>query len=143
MAEKSPAEWPVGSEDNSTSESAKSDALKGKVALISGGASGIGRATALHFATEGAVVGILDVNEAEGKSAADEIKAGGGRGFFERADVTRSDDCCRAVERAIREFGALHILFNNAGIIRRASVVELSEEDWVHVMDVNVKSMFL
>lgn len=138
-----PAEWPVGSEDNSTSESAKSDALKGKVALITGGASGIGRATALLFASEGAAVGILDVNEANGKSAADEIKASGARAFFERTDVTRADDCRRAVERIIRDFGALHTLFNNAGIIRRASVVELSEEDWIRVMDVNVKSMFL
>jgi NAD(P)-dependent dehydrogenase (short-subunit alcohol dehydrogenase family) len=117
--------------------------LHGRVALITGGASGIGRATAVLFAGEGAAVGILDVNEANGKSAADEIEAGGGRAFFERTDVTRADDCRRAVKRAVREFGALHILFNNAGIIRRASVVELSEEDWIRVMDVNVKSMFL
>jgi NAD(P)-dependent dehydrogenase (short-subunit alcohol dehydrogenase family) len=125
------------------SESVKSQALRGKVALITGGASGIGCAAALLFAREGAAIGILDVNEADGRSAADEIKAGGGRAFYERTDVTRADDCRRAVERVTREFGALHILFNNAGIIRRASVVELSEEDWVRVMDVNVKSMFL
>jgi NAD(P)-dependent dehydrogenase (short-subunit alcohol dehydrogenase family) len=118
-------------------------ALDGKVALITGGASGIGRAAALLFAWEGAAVGILDVNEGEGKSAAEEIKASGGRAFFKRSDVTRADDCRRAVEQAIREFGALHILFNNAGIIRRASVTELGEEDWVRVMDVNVKAMFL
>jgi NAD(P)-dependent dehydrogenase (short-subunit alcohol dehydrogenase family) len=142
-AAKSPAEWPAGNEENPTSESANSRALHGKVALITGAASGIGRATALLFAAEGAAVGILDLNEANGESAADEIKASGGRAFFERTDVTRVDDCRRAVERTMREFGALHILFNNAGIIRRASVVELSEEDWVRVMDVNVKSMFL
>jgi len=88
-------------------------------------------------------VGILDVDEANGKSAADEITASGGRAFVEIADVTRAGDCRRAVERAIRELGALHVLFNNAGIIRRASVVELSEEDWIRVMDVNVKSIFL
>jgi NAD(P)-dependent dehydrogenase (short-subunit alcohol dehydrogenase family) len=124
-------------------ESANSRALHGKVALITGAASGIGSAAALLFAREGAAVGILDVNEANGKSAVAEINASGGRAFFERADVTRADDCRRAVERTIREFGALHILFNNAGIIRRANVVELSEEDWIRVMDVNVKSMFL
>jgi NAD(P)-dependent dehydrogenase (short-subunit alcohol dehydrogenase family) len=135
--------WPAANQGNPTSESAKPRALHGRVALITGGASGIGRATAVLFAGEGAAVGILDVNEANGKSAADEIEAGGGRAFFERTDVTRADDCRRAVKRAVREFGALHILFNNAGIIRRASVVELSEEDWIRVMDVNVKSMFL
>jgi len=117
--------------------------LDGKVALITGGASGIGRAAALLFAKEGAAVGILDVNEGEGKSAAEEIRAGGGRAFFEHADVARADDCRRAVERAIRKFGGLHILFNNAGIIRRASVTRLSEEDWSRVMDVNVKAVFL
>jgi NAD(P)-dependent dehydrogenase (short-subunit alcohol dehydrogenase family) len=138
-----PAEWPAGKKENPTSESANSRALKGKVALITGGASGIGRAAALLFGTEGAVVGILDVDEANGKSAVNEITTAGGRAFFECADVTRASDCRRAVERAIREFGALHILFNNAGIVRRASVVQLSEEDWIRIMDLNVKAMFL
>ena len=67
----------------------------------------------------------------------------GGRAIFEPGDVTRAADCQRVVERAVREFGGIHILFNNAGIIRRASVVELSETDWDRVMAVNVKSIFL
>ena len=63
--------------------------------------------------------------------------------LFELADVTRAADCQRVVERTLREYGGIHVLFNNAGIMRRASVVELSEEDWDRVMSVNVKSIFL
>ena len=117
--------------------------LHAKTALITGGASGIGRATARLFACEGAAVAIADLNEQAGQAVAEEIVNNGGRAIFETADVTRGTDCKCIVERAMREFGGIHILFNNAGIIRRASVVELSEEDWDRVMAVNVKSMFL
>jgi NAD(P)-dependent dehydrogenase (short-subunit alcohol dehydrogenase family) len=117
--------------------------LKDKVALITGGASGIGRATALLFGREGAAVVITDLNEQAGQAAADEIKQNGGEAIFEPGDVTRASDCGRVVDRVIHEFGAIHLLFNNAGIIRRASVVELSEADWDQVMAVNVKSIFL
>jgi len=117
--------------------------LHGKVALITGGAGGVGRATALLFASEGAAVAIVDLNLKAGQQVAREISRAGGRAIFERADVTRPADCRRAVERTVREFGNIHILFNNAGIIRRASVVEISELDWDAVMAVNVKSIFL
>jgi NAD(P)-dependent dehydrogenase (short-subunit alcohol dehydrogenase family) len=117
--------------------------LHDKVAVITGAASGIGRATALLFAREGAAVVITDINEFGGKAVAAEIGSYGGRARFELADVTRAADCMRIVETAEREFGGIHILFNNAGIIRRASVVELSEEDWDRVMAVNVKAIFL
>jgi NAD(P)-dependent dehydrogenase (short-subunit alcohol dehydrogenase family) len=117
--------------------------LDGKTALITGGAGGIGRATALLFASEGAAVGIVDLNQEPGEEIAREISFAGGRAIFEPADVTRSSDCRRVVERTVREFGGIHILFNNAGLIRRASVVEISEEDWDAVMAVNVKSIFL
>ncbi|HYL16192.1 MAG TPA: glucose 1-dehydrogenase [Terriglobales bacterium] len=117
--------------------------LQGKVALISGGASGIGRATALLFAREGAAVAIADLNEAAGQAVVHEISNQGGKCIFESADVTRAGDCKRVVERTLRELGGIHVLFNNAGIIRRASVTELSEEDWDRVMEVNVKSIFL
>jgi NAD(P)-dependent dehydrogenase (short-subunit alcohol dehydrogenase family) len=122
---------------------ASSGQLQGKVALITGGASGIGRASAFLFAAEGAAVAIVDVAAEGGELAAGEIRSLGGRALFECADVTRAEDCRRAVARAVRDFGALHVLFNNAGIMRRASVVELAEEDWDRLMDVNVKSMFL
>jgi NAD(P)-dependent dehydrogenase (short-subunit alcohol dehydrogenase family) len=118
-------------------------ALKGKTAIITGGACGIGRATAHLFAREGAAVVIADRNEPSGSAVAGEITAFGGRAIFAHANVTSAADCQRVVEHAVREFGAVHILFNNAGIIRRASVLELSEQDWDRVMTVNVKSVFL
>ena len=117
--------------------------LAGKVALITGGASGIGRAAALLFAREGAAVAILDVKAKEGEAVAKEIAAAGHRGLLISCDVTRAAECRAAVERTVREFDGLHILFNNAGIIRRATVVDLSEDDWERVMDVNVKATFL
>ena len=117
--------------------------LHGKIAVITGAASGIGRATALLFAREGASVVLTDINESAGQTVATEITQQGGRAIFEAGDVTRVADCQRVVERAVRDFGTIDILFNNAGIIRRASVTELSEADWDRVMAVNVKSVFL
>jgi len=120
-----------------------SRALKGKVALITGSASGIGRATALLFAKEGAAVAVVDVNEAEGKAVVQEIIADGGRAIFVRGDVTKASDCQLAVQQTVEQLGKLDILFNNAGIIRRASVLETTEEEWDLVMATNVKSVFL
>jgi NAD(P)-dependent dehydrogenase (short-subunit alcohol dehydrogenase family) len=117
--------------------------LTQKVAIITGSASGIGRATALLFAREGAAVVIADMNESAGESVVSEINGAGGKAVFERTDVTVSHDCDRLVRRAVSEFGPINVLFNNAGIIRRASVPELSEEDWDRVMAVNLKSIFL
>jgi NAD(P)-dependent dehydrogenase (short-subunit alcohol dehydrogenase family) len=117
--------------------------LAEKVALITGGASGIGRATALLFARQGAAIALADVNADAGLRVAEEIIEAGGRAFFERVDVTRAADCQRLAKRTIREFGRVDILFNNAGIIRRATVLELTEDDWDRVMAVNVKSIYL
>jgi NAD(P)-dependent dehydrogenase (short-subunit alcohol dehydrogenase family) len=117
--------------------------LQGKTAIITGGAGGIGRATALLFAREGAAVCVVDLNEDSGREVAREIAAAGGRATFERADVTHESNCRRVVERTVEELGGIHILFNNVGIIRRASVLETSEQDWDAVMAVNVKSVFL
>jgi NAD(P)-dependent dehydrogenase (short-subunit alcohol dehydrogenase family) len=117
--------------------------LAGRVAIVTGAASGIGRATALLFAREGAAVVITDVNETGGRAVVAEITSVGGRSVFEPCDVTCAADCTRVVERSIHDFGGVHVLFNNAGIIRRASVVELSEADWDRVMAVNVKAIFL
>src|SRR5271165_222597 len=102
--------------------------LEGKVALVTGGASGIGRATALLFAREGAAVVVADVNQEAGQRVVDEIIRAGGRGLFEAVDVTRAADCRRVVERTMHECGSIDILFNNAGIIRRATVLDISED---------------
>ncbi len=117
--------------------------LANKVAVVTGAASGIGRASAKLFAREGAAIVLADVNASAGRAVAGEITRAGGKACFEAIDVTRFDDCRRAVERAMNEFGKIDILFNNAGVIRRATVLDLSEEDWDRVMAVNVKSIFL
>lgn len=117
--------------------------MKDKVALITGGASGIGRATALLFAREGAAVVVVDLDEAHGQAVVQEINTAGGRALFVRGDLTQAANCQSAVERTVREFGRLDVLFNNAGIIRRASVTNTTEEQWDRVMAVNVKSVFL
>jgi NAD(P)-dependent dehydrogenase (short-subunit alcohol dehydrogenase family) len=119
------------------------DTLKGKRALITGAASGIGSATAVLFAREGAAVSVVDLNAEGGRSVASRIQEEGGRAIFVRADVTRAADCEDAVRKTVSTLEGLDILFNNAGIVRRATVLELSEEEWDQVMAVNVKSAFL
>lgn len=117
--------------------------LANKVALVTGGASGIGRATAILFAQEGASVAIADINASQGQSAVAEIEAAGGKAIFIPCNVTRAADCQAAVEKTVATFGGLDILFNNAGIIRRADVIGTTEDEWDQVMAVNVKSIFL
>ena len=117
--------------------------LANKVAIITGGASGIGRATAFLFAQEGAAIAVLDINLEQGRSTVAEIETAGGKAIFILCDVTRADDCRTAVEKTVETFDGLHILFNNAGIIRRANVIDTTEQEWDRVMAVNVKSIFL
>ena len=118
------------------------DVLTGRQALITGAASGIGRAIAELFAREGAAVVVIDLNAA-GQATADAITAAGGCALFVRADVTRMEDCRRAVDETLQAFGGLDVLVNCAGIIRRASVLGTTEEEWDRVMAVNVNSVFL
>ncbi|HRE29653.1 MAG TPA: SDR family NAD(P)-dependent oxidoreductase [Anaerolineales bacterium] len=117
--------------------------LTGKAALVTGGASGIGRATALALAEAGAAVAIVDVNATLGAAVVAEIMATGGQALFLNADVTRAADCERVIAATLERFDRLDILFNNAGIIRRANVIDTTEEEWDRVMAVNVKSIFL
>jgi NAD(P)-dependent dehydrogenase (short-subunit alcohol dehydrogenase family) len=119
------------------------DVLAGKAALITGGASGIGRATALLFASAGAAVSVVDLDENGGQAVVQTIVGGGGQAVFVRCDVTVAADCRRAVEQTAAEFCGLDILFNNAGVIRRATVLETTEQEWDQVMALNVKSVFL
>lgn len=118
-------------------------ALTGKRVLITGGASGIGQATALLLAREGAAVAVADLDETGGQAVVQTIVNEGGQAIFVHCDVTQAADCQCAVQRTVDELGGLDILFNNAGIIRRATVIDTTEEEWDRVMAVNVKAIFL
>ena len=119
--------------------------LAGRTALITGGASGIGRQAVELFASEGAAVVVADLDEAGGTETVAVVRAAGGRAAFVATDVSRAADVAAAVAFAERNFDGLHVLFNNAGIFPAAdaSPVETSESTWDRVMDVNLKSVFL
>jgi NAD(P)-dependent dehydrogenase (short-subunit alcohol dehydrogenase family) len=114
--------------------------MTGRRAIVTGGASGIGRATAALLAAEGARVAVVDLDEAGAREAAE---ACGPDALAIRADVAVGAECEAAVDRAVEAFGGLDTLVNNAGIIRRADVVETTEDEWDRVMAVNVRSVFL
>jgi NAD(P)-dependent dehydrogenase (short-subunit alcohol dehydrogenase family) len=118
--------------------------LDGKVALITGAGSGMGRAAAELFAGEGARVVVSDVVDA-GASTVDAIRAVGGDATFVRADVSRSDDCVASVQCAMDTYGALHVLYNNAGIFPAddGGALDTPESTWERVMDVNLKGVWL
>ena len=117
--------------------------LQERVALVTGAASGIGRAMALLFARQGAAVVAVDIDEAGLEALRQQAESEGSSVLDIRADVTSRSDCERTVRRVVEEFQRLDILCNNAGIIRRATVLELDEEEWDRHMAVNVKSVFL
>jgi len=117
--------------------------LKEKVALITGGGSGIGAAVARRFAEEGAFVAIGDVNPRGGEQIVDEIKRRGGRSIFCQVDVRKRDEVNRMIDQVVQEFGRLDILINNAGVTRDNLSARMSEEEWDFVVDVNLKGTFL
>ena len=119
--------------------------LEGKVALLTGAASGIGRESALLFAREGAAVSAVDMNDAGGEETVSRITAMNGRAIYLHADVSRSADCEAMVAATEKEFGALQVLFNNAGIMDPGDedAVNTSEEVWERTMAVNLKGVFL
>ncbi len=117
--------------------------LDGRVAVVSGAASGIGRETSRRLAEFGCSVALLDIDEAKGAQAAAEIIAAGGRALFVRCDVRSDDDCRRAVEAAVAAFGPVDILFNNSGLVIRKNAVDCAESEWDLAVDVMLKGTFL
>jgi NAD(P)-dependent dehydrogenase (short-subunit alcohol dehydrogenase family) len=117
--------------------------LKDQVALITGGTSGIGEATALLFSKEGAKVAVTGRNQHRGAFVTQQIKQLGGEAVFIPADVSLAADCRRAVEETVRAFGRLDILFNNAGVFYPQTALECSEQQWDEQINVNLKGTFL
>lgn len=118
--------------------------LKGKVALVSGGARGIGAACAQMFAAEGATVVIGDVLDVQGMQTAAKVNSAGGKAEFVHLDVTSPDDWASAVRAAVSHYGSIDVLVNNAGIqIARPSFLEVTLADWEKVMAVNATGVFL
>jgi NAD(P)-dependent dehydrogenase (short-subunit alcohol dehydrogenase family) len=117
--------------------------LGDKTAIVTGAGSGIGRASAIRFAAEGAAVVVADIRLGRAQETAELITGAGGRAVAVEVDVRRGDQVERMVGTAVEHFGGLHSLFNNAGTIRPGNAVRLSEDDWNLVMDTNVTSVFL
>lgn len=117
--------------------------LAGKVAIVTGGGGGIGSATAKAFAAEGAKVVVVDINPDAAQACADEIVAAGGTALAAPADVSAEADIARVVEAAVEAFGTVNVVFNNAGIIRRTTVEDITVEEWDRVFAVNVRSIYL
>jgi NAD(P)-dependent dehydrogenase (short-subunit alcohol dehydrogenase family) len=117
--------------------------LKGRVALVTGGSSGIGRATAFKFAAEGAKVVVADVNVKGGEETVRLIKEAGGTAIFVKTDVARADEVEALVSKAVAVYGRLDCAFNNAGISIEGRAHEVSEEEWDRLMGVNLKGVWL
>ena len=119
--------------------------LQNKVALITGGGSGIGRATALLFAQEGAALVLADVNDAGGQESVQMVQTAGGQAVYVHADVSRAADCQAMVAAAEDHFGKLNILFNNAGIMlsQDDDAIHTEEATWDLTMAVNLKGVYL
>ena len=117
---------------------------EGKVAFVTGAANGIGRATALAFAREGANVAVADISEIGNQETARIIEERGGRALAVKFDVTRAEDVKAALDRTIDAFGRLDAAFNNAGAEQPvAAIADLTEEEWDRVVSVNLRSVFL
>ena len=117
--------------------------LDGKVGLITGGTSGIGSATAVRFAREGASVALTGRNAERGEAVAQSIVDAGGEAMFIRSDVRIAEDCRQAVEQTLERFGRIDILFNNAGVFHPKTVPECTEEEWDETIDSSLKGAFL
>jgi NAD(P)-dependent dehydrogenase (short-subunit alcohol dehydrogenase family) len=117
--------------------------LQDQIGLITGGTSGIGEATAILFAKEGASIAIAGRNDKRGHAVADRILQSGGNAIFIRTDVRKAGECRSAVDETLGAFGKLDILFNNAGVFYPHTTLDCSEEEWDLQIDINLKGTFL
>jgi len=117
--------------------------LAGKVSIITGAGSGIGQASALEFAAEGAKVVVADYVPQGGHETVDQIRSAGGDAIFVETDVSKADDVQKMIQATLEAYGRIDVLFNNAAVTIPASVVEASEEVWDKTMDIDLKGVFL
>lgn len=116
--------------------------LENKVAIITGGAKGIGYATALKFIQEGAAVALWDIDQAAGEQAVTTLSTQGGQVKFYKVNTVKLDDVTAATQKVVSDFGRVDILINNAGITRDASLKKITPEQWQQVIDVNLTGVF-
>lgn len=118
--------------------------LNGKIAIITGAGSGMGRASAIRFAEEGAKVVVADINDAGGKETAEMIVANGFDAVFVKVDISKDEDCKKMVDIAVETFGGLNILYNNAAIPQKEQrFFDCSNEEWDTIMNVNLRGPFI
>lgn len=115
--------------------------LKNKITIVTGGGSGIGRETALLFSREGATVVVADIHEEAGEETASIIK-GTSEGYFTKVDVTNREEIRRATESILEKYGRIDVLINNAGIAQDSLLINMTEDQWNRVIDVNLKGCF-
>src|SRR5690606_18081136 len=117
--------------------------LKNKVVVITGGCGGIGKATCFLLAQHGCRIAILDIDTGNAELVIAEIRRLGGDGYFVEADIRNSSNCKSAISSVCEYYGTIDIVINAAGIITRSSIIEMSEDEWDNLLNVNLKSIFL
>lgn len=116
--------------------------LENKIAIVTGAAQGIGKATALKFSSEGATVILWDVDDTKGLQLANQLNESGVKSKFMKVNVAKFEDVMKAIDEIISEFGKIDVLVNNAGILRDATLVKMTPEQWQQVIDVNLTGVF-
>lgn len=116
--------------------------LENKIAVVTGGADGIGKATSVRFANEGATVVVWDMNTVKGDETVAEINASGGNAIFMQVNTAKYDEVDKATQLTVKNFGRIDILINNAGITRDSSIKKMTPDIWQQVIDVNLTGVF-